>query len=152
MPVSRRTGKNLKLARQTDSMRAKTLELHIQSRVNSELQKLRDETSRKLAELESTISSQQESKAKEGSTKSAGDALRDLGREAVQNEVSELKKKLAQRKVVKDSDIGVDEAKEKLVKCLRENDRRPLDCWKEVETFKDEVRRLEGQWVEKIVR
>jgi len=27
-----------------------------------------------------------------------------------------------------------------------------LDCWKEVEKFKEEVRRLEGVWVEKIVR
>ncbi|RDW80214.1 hypothetical protein BP6252_04852 [Coleophoma cylindrospora] len=143
---------SLQTSTETDSTRAKTLELHIQSRVNSELQKLRDETSHKLAELEAAISSQQESKAKEGSTKSAGDALRDLGREAVENDVLELKKKLAQRKMVKDSDAGVDEAKDKLVNCLRVNDRRPLDCWKEVETFKNEVRRLEGQWVEKVVR
>ena len=49
-------------------------------------------------------------------------------------------------------DEGVEKAKSEVVKCLRENDRRPLDCWKEVENFKNEVRRLEGVWVEKIVR
>jgi altered-inheritance-of-mitochondria protein 13 len=87
---------------------------------------------------------------KEG--KSAGDTLRDLGREAVQNDVKELRKKLEQRKKLTAVDEGVEKAKSEVVKCLRENDRRPLDCWKEVENFKNEVRRLEGVWVEKIVR
>jgi altered-inheritance-of-mitochondria protein 13 len=87
---------------------------------------------------------------KEG--KSAGDTLRDLGREAVQNDVKELRKKLEQRKQLTAVDEGVENAKSEVVKCLRENDRRPLDCWKEVENFKNEVRRLEGVWVEKIVR
>jgi len=78
--------------------------------------------------------------------------LRDLGRESVQNDVKELKKKLDQRKKLADVDEGVEKAKSEVVKCLRDNDRRPLDCWKEVQTFKDEVRRLEGAWVEKVVR
>jgi altered-inheritance-of-mitochondria protein 13 len=78
--------------------------------------------------------------------------LRDLGREAVQNDVKELRKKLEQRKKLTSVDEGVEKAKSQVVKCLRENDRRPLDCWKEVENFKNEVRRLEGVWVEKIVR
>lgn len=84
--------------------------------------------------------------------KSAGDTLRDLGRESVQNDVKELKKKLEQRKQLADLDEGVEKAKSEVVRCLRDNDRRPLDCWKEVQTFKDEVRRLEGAWVEKVVR
>lgn len=40
-------------------------------------------------------------------------------------------------------DKGVVKAKDSVVKCLRENDRRPLDCWREVEAFKREVGRLE---------
>jgi len=40
-------------------------------------------------------------------------------------------------------DKGVMAAKDGVVKCLRENDRRPLDCWREVEAFKREVGRLE---------
>jgi altered-inheritance-of-mitochondria protein 13 len=84
--------------------------------------------------------------------KSAGDTLRELGREAVQNDVKELRKKLEGRKKLADVDEGVEKAKSDVVRCLRENDRRPLDCWKEVEKFKEEVRRLEGVWVEKIVR
>jgi MICOS complex subunit MIC19 len=53
-----------------------------------------------------------------------------------------LRKKLEQRKKLTAVDEGVEKAKSEVVKCLRENDRRPLDCWKEVENFKNEVRRL----------
>jgi altered-inheritance-of-mitochondria protein 13 len=78
--------------------------------------------------------------------------LRELGREAVQNDVQELKKKLEQRKKLADLDENVEKAKGEVVRCLRENDRRPLDCWKEVQAFREEVRRLEDAWVEKVVR
>jgi altered-inheritance-of-mitochondria protein 13 len=49
-------------------------------------------------------------------------------------------------------DKDVEKARDEVVKCLRENDRRPLDCWREVEKFKEEVRRVEDKWVEKVVR
>jgi altered-inheritance-of-mitochondria protein 13 len=89
---------------------------------------------------------------KEKDQKSAGDTLRDLGREAVQNDVAELRKKLEGRKKLTEVDEGVEKAKSEVVRCLRDNDRRPLDCWREVEAFKEEVRRLEKSWVEKVVR
>jgi altered-inheritance-of-mitochondria protein 13 len=63
-----------------------------------------------------------------------------------------LKRKLEQRKRVKEVDESVEKAKSEVVRCLRENDRRPLDCWREVEAFKREVGRLEGSWVEKVVQ
>lgn len=69
----------------------------------------------------------------------------------MQKDVQELKKKLEQRKSLKEQDPGVEKAKTDVVRCLRDNDRRPLDCWKEVETFRKEVRRLEGVWVGRIV-
>lgn len=70
----------------------------------------------------------------------------------MQNDVADLKKKLERRKKLADVDEGVEKAKSEVIRCLRDNDRRPLDCYKEVERFKDEVRRLEGVWVEKVVR
>ena len=70
----------------------------------------------------------------------------------MQNEVQELRKKLEQRKKLTTIDEGVERAKSEVVRCLRENDRRPLNCYKEVERFREEVRKLEGVWVEKIVR
>ncbi|RDL41089.1 putative altered inheritance of mitochondria protein 13, mitochondrial [Venustampulla echinocandica] len=139
---------SLQSSPETDSTRAKTLELHIQSRVESELKKLQERAGKDFEELQAKISAQQEPEK----GKSAGDTLRDLGRESVQNDVKELKKKLEQRRKLADVDESVEKAKSDVVKCLRENDRRPLDCWKEVQTFKDEVRRLEEVWVEKVVR
>lgn len=136
---------------QSDSTRAKTLELHIQARVAEELKQLQDRAAKDFQELQAKISAVEESSKKE-QPKSSGDSLRELGREAVQNDVQQLRKKLEQRKKLADIDESVESAKNAVVKCLRDNDRRPLDCWKEVEAFKAEVRKLEGTWVEKVVR
>jgi altered-inheritance-of-mitochondria protein 13 len=70
----------------------------------------------------------------------------------VSKEIAELKKKLEARKKLEQVDPAVEKAKEDVVACLRTNDRRPLDCWKEVETFRREVGRLEREFVEKTVR
>ena len=140
---------------QNDSTREKSLELHIQSRVNAELKKLHEQAQKDFETLSSKISEKtasEKSSSEKDANKSAGDHLRDLGRESVQNEVAELKKKLEQRKRVRDVDESVEKAKSDVVRCLRENDRRPLDCWREVEAFKREVSRLEGSWVEKVVQ
>lgn len=67
-------------------------------------------------------------------------------------EVAELKAKLEKRKKIESADPEVEKAKEALVQCLRINDRRPLDCWKETEAFKREVGRLEKAFVAKTVR
>ncbi|PSS21958.1 hypothetical protein M430DRAFT_65195 [Amorphotheca resinae ATCC 22711] len=142
---------SLQASPETDSTRAKALELHIQARVASELKRLQESAAKEYEELQSKISAVEEQSA-EKKEKSAGDTLRELGREAVQNDVQELKKKLEQRKKLADLDENVEKAKGEVVRCLRENDRRPLDCWKEVQTFREEVRRLEDAWVEKVVR
>lgn len=84
--------------------------------------------------------------------KSAGQTLRDLGRETVQRDVEGLRKKLQSRKVVTEVDPEVEKARGDVVKCLTTNDRRPLDCWEEVAKFKEEVGRVERGWVEKVVR
>jgi altered-inheritance-of-mitochondria protein 13 len=69
----------------------------------------------------------------------------------VSKEVEALKHKLETRRKVRDIPDSVEAARGEVVRCLRENDRRPLDCWREVEAFKEEVRRLEKEWVEKVV-
>lgn len=46
---------------------------------------------------------------------------------------------------------AVERARSEVVRCLRDNDRRPLDCWQEVAAFKEEVRRLEKGWVERVI-
>ena len=75
-----------------------------------------------------------------------------LSHSSVSQEIAELKKKLEGRKKMEQPDAGVEKAKEELVQCLRMNDRRPLDCWKEREAFKREVGRLEREFIERAVR
>lgn len=61
-----------------------------------------------------------------------------------------MRKKLEERKTVRDLPENVETARSEVIRCLRENDRRPLDCWEEVERFKAEVKKLEKTWVDKV--
>ncbi len=63
-----------------------------------------------------------------------------------------MRRKLEGRKKLVEVDGAVEKAKEEVVSCLRTNDRRPLDCWREVEAFKREVGRLERGFVEGVIR
>jgi altered-inheritance-of-mitochondria protein 13 len=69
----------------------------------------------------------------------------------VSKEIEAMRQKLEARKQVRDLPEGVDGARNEVIRCLREHDRRPLDCWQEVENFKAEVKKLEKSWVEKVV-
>ena len=71
----------------------------------------------------------------------------------MQKEIDVLKAKLQSRKEREDvvNDKVVDRAKEDVIKCLRTNDRRPLDCWREVEVFKAEVGRLEKDFLGRVM-
>ena len=156
----------------TDSTRAKDLELHIQSRVEAELKRLNAERDQELKDLTARISSLPDSTTESTNVpsttipdqtastggpdhkgKAEGDRLRDLSRAKVQEDIEKLKGKLKERQlkedIMKDGDIN--KAKEKVVACLRLNDRRPLDCWKEVEVFKKEVGRLEGAFLGRVL-
>jgi altered-inheritance-of-mitochondria protein 13 len=69
----------------------------------------------------------------------------------VSKAIEDLRAKLEERRQVRQLPEGLESARNEVVRCLRENDRRPLDCWREVEAFKEEVRRLEKGWVDKVV-
>ena len=162
----------LQASPETDSTRAKDLELHIQSRVAAELKRLEAETDRELKDLTARISSLPDSTTESTNTpstripdqtdsaggpdnkgKAEGDRTRDLSRAKVQEEIEKLKGKLKERQLKEDimKDRELNKAKDKVVACLRLNDRRPLDCWKEVETFKREVGRLEGAFLNRVL-
>ncbi|GAB7344962.1 hypothetical protein MBLNU457_3392t1 [Dothideomycetes sp. NU457] len=154
---------------ETDSTRARNQELLIQSRVTSELEKLRDQEASRLSSIATELTSSNGSapssdssneitvdsikhkvvnavsgsKSDDGSTRSS---------DSVNHEVEALRAKLEKRKQIDKTDKGVEKAKEDLVSCLRMNDRRPLDCWEQVEEFKKEVSRLERTFVERAMR
>lgn len=129
------------ITKQTDASRAQLAELQVQARVASELRKLQQEEDKRLRELTDRLASAPGDDSKQPS----------VTRHEVSKEVQALRAKLEQRKGVREVPEAVEAARGDVVRCLRENDRRPLDCWREVERFKEEVRRLEKGWVEKVI-
>ena len=138
----------------------------------AELARLDAETTQELKDLESRISSTPDSTTESTNTpsttipdqtasaggpdhkaKAEGDRTRDLSRVKVQEEIEKLKGKLKERQLKEDitADKEVNQARVKVAACLRLNDRRPLDCWKEVETFRREVGRLEGAFLGRVL-
>ena len=64
----------------------------------------------------------------------------------------DLRQKLDSRKKLEKVSPAVEKAKANLTTCLRTKDRRPLDCWQEVEDFKAEVGKLEKAFIQKAGR
>lgn len=131
------------------------MELHIQSRVADELKRLEARESQRLKELEEQIAREPPRSEGLGAVTGHDGAQLEQRRQQqldqahIQREVAALRQRLQERKRRLDLDPGVKRAKDDVVTCLRTNDRRPLDCWREVEAFKREVARLEDAFVEK---
>ncbi|POR34248.1 MICOS complex subunit mic19 [Tolypocladium paradoxum] len=131
---------------QTDASRAKLIEQHIQARVAEELKKLQQRETEALRLAHDKMASVDVG----GSDGKGRDAAPGPSRFSVGKEVEELRRKLEERKQVRALPDGVEKARSEVIRCLRENDRRPLDCWQEVENFKAEVKKLEKGWVDKV--
>jgi altered-inheritance-of-mitochondria protein 13 len=163
---------------QTDSTRAKDLEFKAQSRANAELTRIRDAGAQKLSDLTASLTTNiqpdavpEEQTARDPHTlaahlsspfyqdHSAGRPAAaapkpDSGRshDSVQKEIMDLKAKLESRKQLEKPSPEVEKARENVRNCLRKNDRRPLDCWEEVEQFKAEVGKMEKAFVQRAGR
>lgn len=154
------------------------LELRVQERVHAELQRIRDAQAKKLESLTASLTT---NPPKEGEVVSAAPTrdpnslaahlsspfyhdwsqedptptkpvASDRSHDSVEKEIMDLRQKLEQRKKLEKVPDSVDKAKESLVQCLRTNDRRPLDCWQQVEQFKREVGKLEQAFLQKAAR
>ncbi|KAF1916766.1 hypothetical protein BDU57DRAFT_517056 [Ampelomyces quisqualis] len=148
----------------TDATRSRQQELQYQQRLTAELEKLRQKEAQNFSRFSETLSAESEQPRQPSLGDSIADATsskatlaekqrqNDMSRHSVTDEVEQLRAKLANRKKLEHVDAHVGRAKDAVVACLRANDRRPLDCWKEVETFKKEVGRLERDFVEKTIR
>ncbi|KAF2209310.1 hypothetical protein CERZMDRAFT_100513 [Cercospora zeae-maydis SCOH1-5] len=160
---------------ESDSTRAQQRELVVQARVHAELQQVRDSQARKLESLATSVTTEQpapdsagDSSSKptglfahlsspfyhDGSAQDAGPAAQPSNRshDSVSKEIMDLRQKLEQRKKREKVPVEVEKAKEGLVQCLRHNDRRPLDCWQEVDAFRREVGKLEQAFIHKAGR
>ena len=159
---------------QTDASRAKAFELRIQERVTDELRRLEEHESKRLQEREDQIASSmlsnsgaikpvtdsasssesEPSSAYPLSTEPSLDsnqAEQQSGREPVQRQISLLRERLERLNRVRDVDPPVSKAREDVVRCLQTHEKRPLDCWREVESFKREVARLEKAFVDRVL-
>ena len=149
---------------QTDATRSKAQELQYQERLTAELEKLREQGSQEFSKFSETLSGEESQESEPSLTEKLMDATsssstlaekkkqQDMSRTSVTKEIEQLRAKLEQRKKLEQVDADLNKAKEDVVTCLRMHDRRPLDCWKEVETFKREVGRLEKEFVERTIR
>lgn len=116
----------------------------MQARVAEELKKLETQES---AALQAAYEKAAAATEQQGQPDDAGP-----GRHTVSKEVEALRTRLDKRKQLRQLPESVEASRSRVLACLRENDRRPLNCWQEVESFKEEVRRLEKEWVDRIVR
>ncbi|KZZ96353.1 DUF1690 domain-containing protein [Ascosphaera apis ARSEF 7405] len=71
--------------------------------------------------------------------------------QSLSQQITDLKMKLAARPGARELDPAVQESRRELVNCLKTNDKRPLLCWEQVEEFKQQVGRLQQQWVDKVI-
>ncbi|KAF2712180.1 hypothetical protein K504DRAFT_488663 [Pleomassaria siparia CBS 279.74] len=149
---------------QTDSTRSKQQELAYQRRLTSELEKVREQEVWNLSKLSETLSDDLDKPSEPSLVEKLSDATlsssalaekqkqKDMTRDSVTKEIEALKKKLEERRKLEQVDPQLSKAKAEVVACLRTNDRRPLDCWQEIANFKQEVGRLEKDFVEKTIR
>jgi altered-inheritance-of-mitochondria protein 13 len=124
---------------QTDASRARLVEDKVQARVAEELKQLQQ------AETEALNRAHERLAAYPTDAEDKSPSRFTLGKE-----VEELRRKLDERKQLRSLPDSVESARSDVVRCLRDNDRRPLDCWQEVENFKAEVKKLETTWVSKV--
>ena len=146
---------------QSDASRAQTLELAIQSRVGEELKKLaerelvsvREVQERLSAEAEAALAPPPSSSSHPNAEATGGppaEQLKGPSRHTVSEEIESLRTKLEERRRLKKVPEGVVSARADVIRCLQENEKRPLDCWEEVERFKGEVKKMERGWFEKV--
>lgn len=145
-------------APKSDSTRSRKIEHQIQSRVTSELERLQSTESAKFSQIIEKLSDETPPPEdlwawrKKMLSGESEEPKKDLNHDAVSAEIASLKKKLEGRRKLEEADPGVEKAREAVIQCLRLNDRRPLDCYKEVAAFRKEVGRLEKQFVERSIR
>ncbi|KIX09477.1 uncharacterized protein Z518_00557 [Rhinocladiella mackenziei CBS 650.93] len=161
---------SLQASSETDSTRAKTLELHIAQRVAAELEKIKNQESSTLESIRQKIAAGEETTSLDTSSSSTPvhvspispkdllpsesdeeEQRKSQTSQKVQQEIEKLKQTLGQRKVLKELPKEVEAARQDVISCLRINDRQPLDCWKEVEIFKREVRKMEENYVSSVL-
>ncbi|KAF4124446.1 altered inheritance of mitochondria protein 13 [Geosmithia morbida] len=126
---------------QSHTFKARLIEAQIQARVAKELKALEKKQDEALAAAREKLAS-----ISETDSNNSGEMTGSV----VGKQLDQLRAQLEARKQIRDLPKEVEGARGEMVRCLTENDRRPLDCYNEVEKFKAEVRKMEREWVNKV--
>ena len=140
------------------------LEAQVQTRLAAELEKIKAAEQKRLSDITAQLSSSEASASSSSPSSSSSSSpststdtssspqsssKQELSTPKVSQEIAVLRQKLDSRKKVTEKlDEAIVSAQQDVVRCLREKQTRPLDCWSEVERFKAEVARLERKFVE----
>ncbi|KAK4687928.1 MICOS complex subunit MIC19, partial [Tremellales sp. Uapishka_1] len=113
----------------------------IRKRLAAESAHLRSEEAAILSSISAALEKENLDKEKPGMSSEV------LGRDI--EEVREKVERMTRARKEKEGE-GVRSSKSSVVKCYLDNPSTPLDCWKEVETFKAEVSKLEQAFVQSL--
>ena len=67
----------------------------------------------------------------------------------LEQDLEELRKQIEKRPKAMEEDSKVKAARSAVITCLRTNEKRPLNCYKEVEHFKESVKTLQRSFIQK---
>ena len=121
----------------------------ILSRLQAEVQKLRSEEAQILSSISSALEKENldRSTGKDGEAKSLNSVVLSRDLEVVREKVERMMGKRAGALGQKGESSEVEEGRRGLVQCYLNNPTQPLDCYKQVDSFKNIVGKLEKEFV-----
>jgi len=130
----------------TDPARQSTLDEHVRSRIQAELTRLQAEEEQVRQQIETAL--EKENLDREINT--AKDDEKATSSSALHDELEEVQKRaerfLARRKMDDLPEVKVKQ--EAVLQCYQNHPKTPLECWREVEEFKQSVSALEKKFVD----
>lgn len=117
---------------ESDYTRTQYTEKHIQDEVANELRKIEQESAKALKEAFNKLPESESNN--NNNTNTDGNSLR--------QKLDELKSKLDSRPAPQQLGKEISNTREQLVKCFKDNKDKPLNCWDEVQKFKESVQNL----------
>jgi len=132
--------------------RQSTLDVQIRAKIKDEVGKLRKEEEEVQKEIHTALEKENLDREREGAGRLA-DSGSGIGAvqtsAALMGDLEEVRGKIEKfqvRRTLQDWP-QVRESREKVMECYREHKMSPLECWKEVEGFKESVRVLEKEYL-----
>ncbi|KIM28872.1 hypothetical protein M408DRAFT_23518 [Serendipita vermifera MAFF 305830] len=131
--------------------REEALDKHVRQRIQAEISKLQEEEDVVKSALRAALEKENLDQSKTGDDSDATNAG-SRGTASLREDIEAVKKrveKYSQRRQL-GSDSAVEASRQAVVKCYRENPERPLDCWRQVEEFKQQVASIETKFVDSL--